>query len=177
MPDPDALLDQAAGDRAVQPKITSLIGSDRASAEGGMKNNNPGAGAGDGFGLARFGQGGETVRGVEVKVGDPQFTLIWDTDADLDLHVLEPPAGREEGKEIYWEEPEGESTAVSSTSTTPRGSAPRSLLAPGRPRRRLRRSRVRGRPASTSGSSSTGAALAASPSRPTGRSGSSTRAR
>jgi hypothetical protein len=86
----------------LSPKLTSLVGADRASAEGGIKNNNPGAGAGDGFGLARFGEGGETVRGVEVKVGDPQFTLIWDTDADLDLHVLEPG-----GKEIYWEEPKG----------------------------------------------------------------------
>src|SRR5205814_1440782 len=64
--------------------------------------NNPGAGDGDGFGLARFGEGGELVRGVEVKVGDPQFTLIWDSDADLDLHVIEPG-----GKEIYWEEPKG----------------------------------------------------------------------
>ena len=42
------------------------------------------------------------IRGVAVKVGDPQFTLIWDTDADLDLHVIEPG-----GKEIYWEEPKG----------------------------------------------------------------------
>ena len=42
------------------------------------------------------------VRGVAVKIGDPQFTLIWDTDADLDLHVIEPG-----GKEIYWEEPKG----------------------------------------------------------------------
>jgi hypothetical protein len=92
---------------SIQPKVTSLIGSDRASAEGGMKNKNPGAGDGDGFGLARFGQGGETVRGVEVKVGDPQFTLIWDTDADLDLHVLEPGEPGEKGKEIYWEEPKG----------------------------------------------------------------------
>jgi hypothetical protein len=86
----------------LEPKVTSLIGGDRASAEGGMRNNNPGAGDGDGFGLARFGQGGELVRGIEVKVGDPQFTLIWDTDADLDLHVIEPG-----GKEIYWEEPKG----------------------------------------------------------------------
>lgn len=69
---------------------------------GGLPNPNPGAGEGDGFGLARFGNGGELIRGVEVKIGDPQFTLIWDTDADLDLHVIEPG-----GKEIYWEEPKG----------------------------------------------------------------------
>lgn len=79
-----------------------LNGADRASADGGIGNNNPGAGNGDGFGLARFGQGGETIQGVEVKVGDPQFTLIWDNDADLDLHVIEPG-----GKEIYWEDPKG----------------------------------------------------------------------
>ena len=36
-------------------------------------------------------------------MGDPQFTLIWNTDGvDLDLHVLEPG-----GKEIYWEDPKG----------------------------------------------------------------------
>jgi hypothetical protein len=86
----------------VEPKVTNLVGANRASAEGGIRNNNPGAGDGDGFGLARFGQGGELVRGVEVKVGDPQFTLIWDSEADLDLHVIEPG-----GKEIYWEEPQG----------------------------------------------------------------------
>ncbi|WP_165232403.1 YfaP family protein [Aquisphaera insulae] len=74
----------------------------RPSAGGGAPNANPGAGDGDGFGLARFGDGGEVVRGVAVKVGDPQFTLIWDSDADLDLHVIEPG-----GKEIYWEEPKG----------------------------------------------------------------------
>jgi hypothetical protein len=74
------------------------------SAGGGAPNNNPGAGDGDGFGLARFGEGGELVRGVAVKVGDPQFTLIWNTDGvDLDLHVIEPG-----GKEIYWESPKGE---------------------------------------------------------------------
>lgn len=88
---------------ALEPKVNvKLPGSDQASADGGLLNNNPGAGNGDGFGLARFGQGGETIRGVEVKVGDPQFTLIWDTDADLDLHVVEPG-----GKEIYWEDPKG----------------------------------------------------------------------
>ena len=73
------------------------------SGGGGRPNDNPGAGDGDGFGLARFGEGGELIRGVQVKVGDPQFTLIWDTDdVDLDLHVIEPG-----GKEIYWEDPKG----------------------------------------------------------------------
>jgi hypothetical protein len=73
------------------------------SGGGGKANDNPGAGDGDGFGLARFGEGGELIRGVSVKVGDPQFTLIWNSDGvDLDLHVLEPG-----GKEIYWEEPKG----------------------------------------------------------------------
>jgi hypothetical protein len=71
---------------------------------GGAPNDNPGAGDGDGFGLAKFGEGGELVRGVTVKVGDPQLTLIWDKDGvDLDLHVVEPG-----GKEIYWEEPKGD---------------------------------------------------------------------
>ena len=65
-------------------------------------SGNPGAGAGDGFGLARFGNGGEEVRGVKVQVGDPQFTLLWDTKADIDLHVVEPG-----GKEIYWNDRKG----------------------------------------------------------------------
>jgi hypothetical protein len=77
-------------------------GADQPSAGGGFSNDNPGAGDGDGFGLARFGDGGELIRGVKVKVGDPQFTLIWNNDADLDLHVIEPG-----GKEIYWEDPNG----------------------------------------------------------------------
>jgi hypothetical protein len=84
------------------PKIAEQAGAEKASAGGGMNNNNPGAGNGDGFGLARFGQGGENIRGVAVKVGDPQFTLLWDSEADLDLHVIEPG-----GKEIYWEDPKG----------------------------------------------------------------------
>lgn len=87
----------------LEPKVgIDFGGAEKPSADGGLPNNNPGAGDGDGFGLARFGQGGETIRGVEVKVGDPQFTLIWDNDADLDLHVIEPG-----GKEIYWEDPKG----------------------------------------------------------------------
>ncbi len=69
----------------------------------GRPNDNPGAGDGDGFGLARFGQGGEMIKGKMVKVGDPQFTLIWNTDdVDLDLHVIDP-----DGREIYWENPKG----------------------------------------------------------------------
>ncbi|WP_435018856.1 YfaP family protein [Tundrisphaera sp. TA3] len=66
------------------------------------KSDNPGAGQGDGFGLARFGNGGENIRGVAVKVGDPQFTLLWDSVADLDLHVFEPG-----GSEIYWNSRKG----------------------------------------------------------------------
>jgi len=83
-------------------KARRLGGAEKPSGEGGMDSNNPGAGDGDGFGLAKFGQGGESIRGVEVKVGDPQFTLLWDTEVDLDLHVIEPG-----GKEIYWEDPKG----------------------------------------------------------------------
>ena len=63
---------------------------------------NPGAGNGEGFGVARFGSGGEDVQGVKVKVGDPQFTLLWDSKADIDLHVVEPG-----GKEIFWNDPKG----------------------------------------------------------------------
>lgn len=52
----------------------------------------------EGFGTSQFDGVSESVRGVSVKIGDPQFTLIWDTDADLDLHVIEPG-----GAHIYWE--------------------------------------------------------------------------
>jgi hypothetical protein len=58
----------------------------------------PGSGDGDGFGVARFGSGREVIRGISVKVGDPQFTLIWNTEnVDIDLHVIEP-----RGDEIYF---------------------------------------------------------------------------
>ena len=88
--------------KPLQPEI-SARSHDAASGGGGAPSNNPGSGDGDGFGLARFGEGGELIQGVQVKVGDPQFTLIWDTnDVDLDLHVIEPG-----GKEIYWEDPKG----------------------------------------------------------------------
>jgi hypothetical protein len=88
--------------REIEPEFA--LGKSRTpTGGGGAPNDNPGAGDGDGFGLARFGQGGELIRGVSVKVGDPQFTLIWNTDGvDLDLHVIEPG-----GKEIFWEEPRG----------------------------------------------------------------------
>jgi hypothetical protein len=86
---------------ALEPVAPAARGA-KAAGGGGLNNPNPGAGDGDGFGLARFGDGGELIRGVAVKVGDPQFTLIWDSDADLDLHVIEPG-----GKEIYWEDPKG----------------------------------------------------------------------
>ena len=66
------------------------------------KNAHPGVGNGDGFGVAKFGAGGESVRGVEVKVGDPQFTLLWNTTADIDLYVTEPG-----GKTIWWNERNG----------------------------------------------------------------------
>jgi hypothetical protein len=82
--------------------LTPRLAADRPTGGGGVDNPNPGAGNGDGFGLARFGDGGESVRGIQIKVGDPQFTLLWDTPVDLDLHVIEPG-----GKEIYWEEPRG----------------------------------------------------------------------
>jgi hypothetical protein len=100
-PDPVLAAVQPLEVATPEPKV-NLPGAKAASAEGGFKNDNPGAGIGDGFGLAKFGQGGERIHGVEVKVGDPQFTLIWDNDVDLDLHVIEPG-----GKEIYWEEPRG----------------------------------------------------------------------
>lgn len=41
----------------------------------------------------------EVVSGVEIKVGDPQFTLTWNGPGDLDLHVVEPG---ENGEEIFY---------------------------------------------------------------------------
>lgn len=49
------------------------------------------------FGETKFGEGKEKIQGIDVKVGDPQFTLIWDSDADLDLHVEEPG-----GSHLHW---------------------------------------------------------------------------
>ena len=59
---------------------------------------NWGAGNGQGFGIAKLGDGVETIRGVKIKVGDPQFTLIWDAKSvDIDLHVMEP-----QGDHLYF---------------------------------------------------------------------------
>ncbi|MDB5352836.1 MAG: hypothetical protein JWN86_4083 [Planctomycetota bacterium] len=44
----------------------------------------------------------EKFNDVQVKVGSPQFTLVWDSRADLDLHVIEPG-----GAEIFWEKRKG----------------------------------------------------------------------
>jgi hypothetical protein len=93
------------------PPIAALTPSDSRASTPRATNPDPNlsgaggpqAGAGDGFGVARFGRGTETIQGVRVKVGNPQFTLIWDSDVDLDLHVIEPG-----GSEIYWEERQGE---------------------------------------------------------------------
>ncbi len=156
--------------KPLEPKVPRVTGADRPSAEGGIANNNPGAGDGDGFGLARFGQGGESVRGVSVKVGDPQFTLIWDSDADLDLHVIEPG-----GKEIYWEEPKGKLGGELDVDNT-KGFGPENIYW-------LRddpdggKVKGPGPPGEYVGSSSTGAGLAEFPNPHTGRSGSSTTAR
>jgi uncharacterized protein YjdB len=57
---------------------------------------------GEGFGDTRFGRGIETVQGVDVKIGDPQITLIWDGLADLDLHVQEPA-----GAHLFFQNPRG----------------------------------------------------------------------
>ena len=55
-----------------------------------------------GFGTTVFGGGMESVNERQIRAGNPQFTLIWDTAADLDLHVLEPG-----GKHVYWDQSSG----------------------------------------------------------------------
>jgi hypothetical protein len=101
-PGPSASPLQTLELETLMPPVENLNVAEKPSGGGGIENLNPGAGNGDGFGLARFGEGGENINGVAVKVGDPQFTLIWDSEVDLDLHVIEPG-----GKEIYWESPKG----------------------------------------------------------------------
>ena len=96
------------------------MGTNLGRRRGNGDRGNWGAGNGDGFGVARFGNGGELVRGVAVKVGDPQFTLIWDTKSvDIDLHVIEP-----KGDHLYFGHRNG-GKGVSSTSTTRGDMVPR----------------------------------------------------
>lgn len=98
-PEPLPLLDLATADAG---KLAAPVRGAPRSAGGGAANDNLGAGDGSAFGAARFGDGSESIKGVQVKVGDPQLTLVWDNDVDLDLHVVEPG-----GKEIYWEDRKG----------------------------------------------------------------------
>lgn len=92
-------------DLDLRPSLSAHAAAASAAANGGGVNlSNPGmGGAGDGFGVAKYGHGGENVNGVAVKVGDPQFTLIWDANkTDVDLHVMEPG-----GSHLFWEEKKG----------------------------------------------------------------------
>lgn len=70
--------------------LVRLPGESKTTGQGGGKG-------GDGFGTSVFGPGTEVVRGVKVRTGDPQFTLLWDAKVDLDLHVTEPG-----GEHIFW---------------------------------------------------------------------------
>ncbi|MBX6314709.1 MAG: hypothetical protein IRY99_17610 [Isosphaeraceae bacterium] len=91
IPQTEIKLDQALANQIAKTADGSPSG-------GGVATSGTGqAGLGDGFGVAKFGHGGENINGVQVKVGDPQFTLIWDSRADLDIHVVEPG-----GSEIFW---------------------------------------------------------------------------
>ncbi len=85
--------------------------NDRKAADGepGGMTSDPEVDPAEEFDRALFGEvkpgrseGTEEIRGVEVRVGDPQFTLVWDSDADLDLHVIEPG-----GKEIFRDDRKG----------------------------------------------------------------------
>jgi hypothetical protein len=100
---PPTITSLPINDLKLEPELTKRLAANAAANGGGVNLSNPGAaGKGDGFGVARFGSGGENINGVQVKVGDPQFTLIWDAKVDLDLHVLEPG-----GSHIYWEDRNG----------------------------------------------------------------------
>ncbi|MDX2035376.1 MAG: hypothetical protein SFX72_01895 [Isosphaeraceae bacterium] len=94
---PEPIVEAVDPDSSVTLLSSESLSTDPTAGFLGNESGNPGAGDGQGFGLAKFGFGGEVVRGVTVKVGDPQFTLLWDQKVDLDLHVIEPG-----GKEISW---------------------------------------------------------------------------
>ena len=101
---PPTITSLPVGDLKLEPELSKRHQAGTQPADGGGSGlaNTIAAGKGDGFGVARFGSGGENINGVEVKVGDPQFTLIWDAKVDLDLHVQEPG-----GSHIYWEDRNG----------------------------------------------------------------------
>jgi BON domain len=63
----------------------------------------------------------EIINGTSINVGNPQFTLTWDTDADLDLYVIEPG-----GKQICREEPRGKQGGVMDVDNT-RGFGPENI--------------------------------------------------
>ncbi len=89
----------------LQPELSAAIKPKTGESRGqnGVALTGTGqAGSGDGFGIAKFGHGGEVINNVEVKVGNPQFTLIWDSRADIDLHVIEPG-----GSHLYWADRNG----------------------------------------------------------------------
>lgn len=89
----------------VSPTIAASSPSDPSRSggqEGAALTGSGQAGKGDGFGVARFGRGGERINDVVVQVGNPQFTLIWDRRVDLDLHVIEPG-----GSHLYWQNRQG----------------------------------------------------------------------
>lgn len=99
-PAPQPTLTSAAV--ALEPELTQPKRPESGQ-EGVTRTGQGQAGANDGFGVVRFGHGGENINGVDVKVGDPQFTLIWDSRADLDLHVMEPG-----GSHLFWENRDGD---------------------------------------------------------------------
>jgi hypothetical protein len=101
--DPAELTKVPPAQVALDPGAIARSALTAPSGGGGGPGTTASGGGGGGFGLARFGDGGETIQGVDVKVGDPQFTLIWDTQADIDIHVLEPG-----GAEIFWESRNGQ---------------------------------------------------------------------
>ena len=103
--DPPELTDSTTQEPSLLiPERTRVPDPESSASGGGVDLTGSGqAGKGDGFGVAKFGLGGkESINNVEVKTGNPQFTLIWNSTADLDLHVLEPG-----GSHLYWENRHG----------------------------------------------------------------------
>jgi hypothetical protein len=97
VPEMESLAPDLASRAAPAPADASAAGGGTALTGAGQ------AGSGDGFGVAKFGLGGsEVINNIEVRVGNPQFTLIWNSTADIDLHVLEPG-----GSHISWENRNG----------------------------------------------------------------------